>query len=69
LHATHAVDPLTASVIVGQYGPAAAQDVNAVAPGRRPDAAPVDALATAATITSNARTETGRRTTLTRPCC
>ena len=33
LHATHAKPPLSASVCVGQYGPAAAHDRNAFAPG------------------------------------
>src|SRR5919198_4942771 len=36
LHATHADEPLRASVIVGQYGPAPAQTLTARAPGRPP---------------------------------
>ena len=63
LQATHAVEPLTARLIVGQYGPAAAQVLNAVEPGRRPDAPPADAHVTVAAIARRASAETARRRT------
>jgi len=56
LHAIHAESPENASVIVGQYGPAAAQILMACAPGRPPAAL---ALPTTTSIASTvARRET-----------